>query len=115
MGGKSMKKYVVRYFYCRRKGSRNSQQFFIYPKPYAGLISEKEYLKFKKMATFMCSTRYSDKDKFFRVRCFIFSINEATEHDLKTYKDIQKPKFIQPLPGQVEALNKFKKEKFGIG
>ena len=109
-----MKKYLVCYFYCHRIGAWKNQKYFIYPKPYAGLIDETTYRKLQQNDTFICTTKVKGAKKPIRSRCFIFNLNKATKYDLKTYKNIKEFSVAPAFSGQRKALEQFKRNKLGI-
>lgn len=98
-------KYVVRYFYIKRRGS----QYFIFKKMYNSLLTEKQYQQLKGQSAFLCRTKPTAKAKLSPIPAAIATMSVASPNDLKTYKELNLVKAIQLKDEQKKALAYFQK------
>lgn len=98
-------KYVVRYFYIRKRGS----QYFIFKKMYNSLLTEKQYQQLKGQRAFLCRTKPTAKARLSAIPAVIATMSTASPTDLKSYKELDLVKAIDLKDEQKKALAYFQK------
>lgn len=98
-------KYVVRYFYIRKRGS----QYFIFKKMYNSVLTEKQYQQLKGKRAFLCKTKPTAQAKLSAIPAVIAMMGPANATDLKSYKELNLVKAIDLKDEQKKALAYFQK------